>query len=225
MLTIKMLADKNLVITTHAKIYQRQSLVDDMQIFVPYLYDDIDLRDFVATIEWVDAANVAHSDTLVADEDLYKDNFIRYTLPLDSKFTYMAGIVVMKLTLTHYDESEEKRYVLRTGELEIEILKLNDYFVYTDDSSLDVITNKIMELQTETDKLAAVSKIYAENLPDDLAMSDSALLQLSVNGSPIGEGVQLAAPVDEDDGKDDGVIDLDIDSDDDDITEVAVIEL
>lgn len=225
MLTVKMLTDKSLVMTTPARLYQRQSLVDNMQILInPKYSEDIDLTNFDATIEYIDPANIAHMEQLVKDEELYKDMFLRFTMNLDSKFTYMAGEVLMKLTLTYVDEAESVKYVLRTGELKIPILKLNDYFAYVDDASLSSLDNKIMELQAKADELAAVAEQYTAKLPDDLAMSEDALLQLSVNGQVIGEGVQLASPVDEDDDKDDGVIDLNSSSNEDDDS-VAVIDI
>lgn len=225
MLTVKMLTDKSLVMTTPARLYQRQSLVDNMQILInPKYSEDIDLSNFDATIEYIDPANIAHMEQLVKDEELYKDMFMRFTMNLDSHFTYMAGEVLMKLTLTYVDSAENVKYILRTGELKIPILKLNDYFAYVDDSSISTLDNKIMELQTKADELAAVAEIYSAKLPDDLTMNDDALLQLSVNGAAIGEGVQLASPVDEDDDKEDGVIDLDsVNPDEDD--SVAVIDL
>jgi len=228
MLTVKMLSNKNLVVTTNSRLYQRESLVDNMQILIPMEYDGINLFDFNATLEYLDPANVAHTESLIADSEVYKDLFIRYTMPLDSKFTYMAGIVIMKLTLTYFDETDNKSYVLRTGELEIEILKLNDYFAYTDDSSLNVIDNKILALQAESDKLAAIAETYAENQVDDLALTGSQL-QLTAKGEKIGEGVEIPTGwIDDQDGSEDGVIDLngdgDSDSDDDDDA-IAVVEL
>ncbi len=222
MLTIKMLSDKSLVITQPVNLYQRQSLVDNMQILIKPDFNGIDLTNYTATLEWIDPANVAHIEILNKDEELYNDQFLRYTLDVDSKFTYMAGDNTMKVTLSYSDESEGKKYVLKTGEVVVKVLKLNDYFVYADESSMTSIDNKIMELQTQADKIAAVAGIYAESVPDDVQMDDNALLQLSINGTPIGNGVQLASAVDEDDGKDDGVIDLD---DSEEVETVAIIDL
>lgn len=224
MLTIKMLSDKSLIMTKPKTLYQRQSLVDEMQILLPSTYDAVDLTLFDVTIEYIDAANNAHMEQLVKDDELYNDTFIRCTMDLDSKFTYMAGDVIMKLTLTHVDESEGKKYILKTGELVVTIQKLNDYFAYVDSDSISSIDQKIMELQAETDKLAAIAEIYGEKQPDDLVMSDTALLQLSANGTVIGNGVQLAEPVDEDDEKDDGVIDLNSENSNED-DQIAVIDL
>lgn len=193
MLTIKMLSDKSLIMTTQSKLYQRQSLVDTMQILVPSTYDDVDLTTFTATLDYIDPGNIAHMEILTADEDLYKDAFIRYTLSLDSKFTAIAGVVTLKVTLSHYDESTQQKYILRTGELQIEIEKLNDYFAYTDDSSLDTITNKIMELQTEADRLSAIADTYAENQVDDLVLEED-ILHVSANGEAKGTGVKIVVP-------------------------------
>lgn len=209
MLTIKMLSDKSLVMTVQSKLYQRQSLVDTMQILIPATYDDMDLTVFNGTIEYIDPGNVAHMEILTADEDLYKDAFIRYTLPLDSMFTRIAGTVTMKVTLTYNDESTMKKYVLKTGEIEIEIAEINDYFAFVNDSSLDAIDNRIMHLQTEADKLAAAAEIYAEDKVDDLVLEDD-ILHVSANGKALGNGVEiLVNPEDDDSDPEDGQINLD----------------
>lgn len=226
MLTIKMLSDKSLVITQKARLYQRQSLVDNMQILVPSTYGEQDLTKYTATIEYIDPANIAHSEILIADTELYMDKFVRYVMPLDSKMTYMAGNILMKLTLTYFDEAEEKTYVLKTGELEIEILKLNDYFAYADEASLSTIDNKILALQAETDKLAVLAETYAENQIDDLALTGS-LLQVSAKGVPKGEGVEIPTGwTDDQDGSEDGVIDVDVNNNSiSDDNAVSVVEL
>lgn len=209
MLTIKMLSDKSLVMTVQSKLYQRQSLVDTMQILIPATYDDMDLTVFTGTIEYIDPGNVAHMEILTADEDLYKDTFIRYTLPLDSMFTRIAGTVTMKVTLTYNDESTMKKYVLKTGEIEIEIAEINDYFAFVDEDSLTAIDNRIMHLQTEADKLAAAAEIYAEDKVDDLVLEDD-ILHVSANGKALGNGVEiLVNPEDDDSNPEDGQINLD----------------
>ena len=209
MLTIKMLSDKSLIMTTQSKLYQRQSLVDTMQILVPSTYDDVDLTTFTATLDYIDPGNIAYMEILTADEDLYKDAFIRYTLPLDSKFTAVAGTVTMKITLTYYDESTMNKYVLKTGEIQIEVNKINDYFAYVTDESISTIDNKIMQLQAETDKIAATAEIYAQDKVDDLVLEED-ILHVSANGKALGNGVEiLVNPVDDDSNPYDGQINLD----------------
>lgn len=209
MLTIKMLKNKDLVVTVPCKIYQRQSLVDNMQILVYATYEDYDLTKFTATLDYIDAANVAHTEILEApDEDLYKDVYIRYVLPVDSKFTYMAGKITMKLTLSWNDVETNKKYILRSGELELEILPLNDYFAYVDIDSLNTLDNKIMTLQTETEKLAHMAEIYQESVPTDLSVNEDSVLQLVVNGEVIGQGVSVASVNLDTDGTVDGILDL-----------------
>ena len=229
MLTIKMLSDKSLIMTKPVRLYQRQSLVDNMQILINPIYsEEIDLSDYDVTIEYLDPANVVHTESLVKDPELYNDTFMRFTMDVDSKFTFMAGDVTMKLLLTHFDEAENKKYVLKTGELIVPVIKDVDFFAYVDEASLGILENKIMELQAETDKLAAAAEIYAEGVPTDLTLNDEALLQLSINGTPTGDGVQIAKPVEEGDGKDDGVIDLNqapVDNSTNQIPIVAVVDL
>jgi len=185
--------NKSLTITTGQRIYQRESNVDLLYFYIPEIWNDLSLVDFVVTLEYIDSGNIAHAEILEATES-DKDGYLLYTLPVTSKFTYVAGDVVLKLSMSNYDQAEDKTYVLKSGELRLAILPLRDYFVYTSDESLSVLDNKILELKSVADELAATAELIPSTVPSDLELTDKLLQLTNSEGQTIGDGVEL--PVD-----------------------------
>ena len=210
MLTLLMKADKQLVISVPAKIYQRESNVDTLQVLIPTTYEDMSLKDFTASIEYIDPANIARSEILLRDEDIYKDHYYRHILPVDTSFTNMAGDIKAKITLTRLDSSTGKEYILHTNEILLTVMTWDDYFAYTPSSQIGVIDAKMLELDNKINQLKSIEIDLDKAMPTDLILTDD-LLQLSVEGEGIGDGVNILVNPIEKDGEDDGEEDIDAD--------------
>ena len=100
-----------------------------------------------------------------------------------------------------------KKYVLKTSNLDIEVEAWDDYFKYISDDSLSAIDDKIAELDS---KIAEIKAISETTVPNDLSLTKEGLLNLSVDGTAIGEGVNIVVTSEDPDENNDGVIDLDV---------------
>lgn len=190
MLKILFKNNKSLAITHDQRIYQRESNVDLLYFYIPETWNDISLQGYTVSVEYIDPANIAHVEILnIGESD--KEGYLLFTLPLESKFTYMAGEVTLKLSISNYDQAEEKTYTLKSGELKLTILPLRDYFVYVSDESLSTLDNKILELKTMADELAAVTEQLPTTMPSDLELTDTLLQLTNSEGQAIGNGVEL----------------------------------
>lgn len=221
MLSLLFKQDKSLVNTTpNVRIYQKESYADALQVLVPTYYGDTSLEDYSLILEYVDPTNIAHSEPMIRDEELYKDQCYRYLLPLDSKFTNAAGKVVLKIDLIRYDAETERKYVIHSGTISVQISAWDDYFQFTPAETIATIDQKMLELQNEAEKLKELSDNIEQNTPTDLTLTDD-ILQLSRlneetgENQLIGSGVELLVPsnYDQEDDDHDGVIDLDEDID------------
>lgn len=210
---ILMKSNKTLVITKTSRLYQKESVAENLVFYVPETYSsdasggDYDLTEFTATLIYVDAGNEAHSELLTAEDETDKDGYIKYILPVDSEFTSVAGDLTLQLSLTKVDTDTATSYVLHTSELTVTILTWDDYFAYVSDDSLSAIDDKILELQTEIEALKSLADIYSAAVPSDLQLTDS-LLQLINESGTIGDGVNVVVSDEDEDDSDDGVIDL-----------------
>lgn len=206
-MVILMKSNKTLVLSKSSKLYQKENAVDNITIYVPETYNDYDLKEFVATMFYSVPGNEAGSDTLIAAEESDKEGFIKYSLPITTTITRLAGTVSVYLSLVHVDLETGIKYILKTSTLDITVEEWSDYFKYVSDESLTAIDNKIAELDT---KIAEIKAIAETTVPDDLTLSSEGNLRLTVEGTPVGDGVNIVVTSEDTDGTDDGVIDLDV---------------
>lgn len=209
MFTILMDQSKFIRITTpNINLFQFENYIDSFQILVPQFYGDIDLRPFAATLQYVDENGNAFLDILEPDEELYKENYIRYTLPITTQITKSAGEIKLQMSFEYVDKEKLIQYSLHTSELTITIHQVKDYYRFSD-SSLAKISKLIGELAEKADYIADATESVAKNTPDDLGIDEEGTLKLSVKGELIGKGVDVAT-VEKPDDDDiiDGIIDI-----------------
>ena len=206
-MVILMKPNKVLVVSKPSRLHQKENAVDNLVFYVPEKYNDYELKDFIATLYYTNPANDAISEALVAETTSDKEGFLKYSLPVTTKITKFAGTVSLYLSFVHNDVATMTCYVLKTSTLDIEIETWEDYFKYISDDSLAAIDNKIAELDTKVAEIMAITEM---EMPDDLNLTKEGHLQLSVDGRPIGDGVNVVVTNDDTDGTDDGVLDFDI---------------
>ena len=205
-MVILMKSNKTLVLSKPSKLYQKENAVDNITIYVPQQYEEFELKDFIGSMYYTDPGNVAHSENLVSEES-DKEGFLKFKLPVTTKITSIAGNISLYLSFVHTDLEVNKKYVLKTSNLDITVETWDDYFKYISDESLSVIDDKIAELDT---KIAEIKAIAETTVPDDLSLTEEGHLSLTVDGENIGDGVNIVLTSEEEDGVDDGLIDFDI---------------
>lgn len=192
MYTILMNSDKSLVCTIKTILYQRDKLVDKLQILIPQTYEDINLSDFTAVLKYVDQGNEVHSEILIQDEELYKESYLRYTLPIDTNLTRFAGDIKLCLTLNKVDMEEMKEYSLNTGETTITIASLSDYYSFISDKSLSVIDQKVNELNVKLEAIDKMATTYDETKADNIKLDkDTSEIYLTAHDKQIGDKITI----------------------------------
>lgn len=189
MYTIIMDDNKQLVTTIKQVLYQRENLVDKIQILIPQYYQDIDLSDWIAVLKYVDQANIPHAETLTKDSDIYK-NRIRFYLPVDTELTKYSGDITIRITLTKIDMNSKTQYVLHTGETTITISPLKDYYSFVPDESLEFVDQLIGNLEAKIEATEKIAEIYDTKKADNITYEDSRL-QLTSNGQRIGDAITI----------------------------------
>ena len=208
-MVILMKQDKSLVVSVNSRLYQKENAVDNITFYIPQEYNGHDLSDFTATIYYSTQTNNAYMEILDQQES-DKDNYLMYKLPVTTKFTASVGKVTLEISLLKVDEETSTKYVLHTGVLQINVESWDDFFKYVPDDALAVLDNKILQLDTKVDELKAIADELDLKTPNDVMLTKD-LLQLSHDGSAIGQGVEIVIPGDPDDEDEDhdGIIDLD----------------
>ena len=208
MLKILFKTNKALVVSNSMRIYQNENLANKLVFYIPRIWFDYDLSDFNVVMKWVNSGNKAYAEVLERAEESNKEGYLMYTLPLDTKFTQFAGDNIIKLTMTQFNEEDNRTYTIDSSELKIPILAQNDYFAYTPDIAFTSIDNKIMQLQAQADELATVTANIPNSMPKDIELNDQKLQLVSDTGKLLGNGVEISVGIDEIDGSRDAIVDL-----------------
>lgn len=161
MYTILMKDDKSLITTVRATLFQREKLVDKIQFLIPYMYQDLDIRNCQIVLKYIDQGNEAHSEFLIMDEELYKENFVRCVMPVDTELTQFAGDISIHLSFLNLStEPELHEEVMHSGDITITISPRSDLYNFVSDKSLSIIDQKMLELDA---KIKAVELMTEEN--------------------------------------------------------------
>lgn len=208
---------KQLIATNKIRLHQHEAIRDKLCFVIDFDYSPIaDLRDFQVVVEWLDPTNVAHVDILEKEEEIYKEKYQRYFLPVKSPINRYAGEIELKLVFTKTDYETTRRYKLESEPITVEISTIKDYYAVLPNESFDGIADMISQLQAQTDALTAAADVYDKSKADSITLDQKTNeLQLTARGEKIGEAVVIDLIDEKDkeldklDGKVDGVIDLD----------------
>ena len=187
MYTFLLNKDKSLLATERIKIYQREKLVDKVQFILPQSYEEIDLtnKNVSIILKYVDQEGNSQSEFLVKDDELYKDNYVRCELPIDTNITKFAGNITLHLTIIYLDVENQINQVMHSSETILTISPLKDMYVNINDKSLEILDQKIIELQASIEAANILNESIDKNKADDLSYEDNTL-QLMSNGKKIG---------------------------------------
>lgn len=211
MYTILMNSDKQLVQTVRINLYQRETMINKIQFLLNATYEDdetYDLSQFTWTLRYTDPGNIAHAEQLNLDVDLYKDKYLRATLPVDSELSYMAGDITLRLSGVAVIDGVT--YVLNSNDTTITIQPLKNLYQQDLDPLLDPIDQRIAQVSAQIEALEVISGVYAEDLPNDLEVDvEESKMYLVHDDIRIGHGAHIMTQVaSEEDPQDDGVVDL-----------------
>ena len=178
MYAVKMNVDKSLQTTIKATIYQYDKNADTLVVLLPMTYEDKNISDCTVLLRYILPNEVGKSEELEMCPEPYKDYYM-YRLKVSSGFTDTPGKIEMWVSVidTHDD------LVLKTSSIFIDVHPTKDitrYLSPDDRNQLDKLNEKVSRLE----------KGKADNLIFD---SDGQYLQLTANGSPIGDQVDMSS--------------------------------
>lgn len=214
MYTILVTDDNTLNTSIRERIIQRSNLVDNLHFLTTPLYkNEIDMTDFTVNLEYILPVSKQYkTEILTKSEDLYKDEYLEYILPFDTKITSEVGDVELQLTFIKADmdaDGNSIQYVRKTSPTTIKILPIAKWSDIIPDEALNAIDQKLLAIDARINQVAGIEEALESVVPDDLALSDDNVLQLSVKGTPTGNGVEIYVPDDDEDSVSDGIKDLD----------------
>lgn len=191
MYTVIVGSDSSIVASVVEPIIQGSNFEHTMRILVPPEYHGYDTTTFMSLFEYKTPSGAVGSETLTASEQTYK-GFVEYLLPVKSAMTNDAGVVVFCITfLLNVEENGRKQaVVLKTQPADLMIWKSDEWIGDLPDGTLNAIDEKMLKLAEMQEELKGMQDTLNNSKADNLAY-DGDRLQLTANGEPIGDAVEI----------------------------------
>ena len=154
---------------------------------------------FSATLEYRTPISKKYvTELLVPADDLYKDTYIEYKLPISTSFTAEAGELEIKMTFTDVKTNADgttTQMVRKTDSTTVYITPLTDWGDTVPDAALTAIDQRIIAMDKLVDQLNAVAAQYQANVPVGMKMDGDKLYLVKADGSYIGDGVTIQGTI------------------------------
>lgn len=194
MYTILVTNENEMVVTVKERIIQRSKMVDKLHFLVEPLYKGIDMTPFTVTLEYVLPISKKYcSEVLVKAEELYKEH-LEYLLPFDTQLTQEQGEIELQLTFTNVEmdaEGKVTQYVRKISPpVKVTIIPISNWSDLIPDSALNVVDQKMLELDSKMKALEEMSGLVATSKADNIVLdTETHELYLVSNGVPIGNKI------------------------------------
>lgn len=179
--TILVQEDHSLITTNRQRVIQRSSLVDDLHILIPPVYEGKNISDATVTVEYVLPISRKWTyETLVKSAELYKGH-LEYKLPFDTKLTKEHGDVEIQVTMLLLEmdyEGNVKQWVRKTTPTVIPIIPLAAWSNQIADPEFTAIDQRLIQSEMQINALVDVANTLgnmADEFQYDLSRKGDAL--------------------------------------------------
>lgn len=209
MYTIIVNNDNTLYGSRKERIMQREKLFNKLWILVPPHYNGYDMSRCTVTMRYLmPVSKEFKTETLVLSDERYEE-YLKYTLPIDTCFSKEWGDIELNLTFTMLDAEQftdengrlVHRIVQRVRKTENHILtitKLPDWDSVVPDSALSALDQRILKQDAQIKALAQLAENFENSKVDNLVYNSvEETLQLTANGVGIGDKVSVRDMIDD----------------------------
>lgn len=194
MYTIIVNNDNVLDKTNVERVMCKSKLVNNMHFLVPLMYDQISMDGFTAVLEYrLPVSKAYHTEILVVQPEIYKDDYLEYRLPFDTNLTAEAGEIELQLTFTKAilnDDGTTTQYVRKTLPTQITITPIASWADMIPDAALTALDQRIIALDLAQEQLAQLAQLLNTGKADNVVIEGDQL-QLTSNGVKIGDAVTV----------------------------------
>ena len=187
--------DNTAKVTERQRIMQCSKLVDVLQIVVPKVYNDLDISQCVAKLEYLTPINHNHGfiELEVSDPE-YKTDFILYKMPIDINLTSEVGDLEFSLTFIKVEMTEDgivKTPVRKTDVFIMPVIPIANWFSVPD-AALNALDQKIIANQEAIKAMADIQTTLSADKLDDIVLdSDGKVIYGTSGGVKKGVGINI----------------------------------
>lgn len=195
MYTILIKDDNTMEVTQATRIMQRSKLVDELWFLAAPVYNDLNLIDCTALLEYVLPISRTYcTETLVRTDD-YGEH-LRYSLPIDTSLTKEFGEIEIAITFLYVGTDENGDVIQRVRKIRPGVIEIEKSVSWSDvipDEALSAIDQRIIKTDAQLKALSDISTLLkiskADNLKYDEGTSE---LQLMAGDIEIGDKVKVS---------------------------------
>lgn len=196
MYTILLNETNELITSVRERIMQRSKLVDALHFLVDPIYKGIDMSDFTVMMEYILPVSKEYkTEYLVKSDALYKEK-LEYKLPFDSCLTREAGKIEVQLTFVKVEldaDGNSKQYVRKTSPATITIVPISAWSDIIADSALTALDQRLIQVDAMINAANEMNNYLYETKADNIVVNkETNTIQLTANGSPIGDAVEYS---------------------------------
>lgn len=189
----------NYIMTINSeRIIQRSKLVNTVCIRVANDYNGLKMQDFQAIMYYrLPVSKEWKPKELVASEELYKDEFVEYLIPVDTWLTAEAGDIEFEIKFYNVSMGGEiniSQYVRKATNGKIHISHSKDWADGIADSLLDTIDQRIIQLmmvQNRQEEMIEETQVLVNNKADNIAKDEATNeIYLTSQGVEIGSRIK-----------------------------------
>lgn len=143
--------NKSIHIQTPSTIYRGENNCDNIEVWLPEFYNDIDMATASVTLNWIFHYDNAETGETTASGNLTKltlekleekEGYLFTKVPISIKYTQKTGTVELWLEV-QYGSS----VLLKTNTVEIQINDHVQITEYVDDGQIDLLSNMLVQMQ------------------------------------------------------------------------------
>ena len=188
--------DNSLYGSQKRRIMQREKLFNDLWFLVEQYYNGYDMSQCTVTMRYLlPISKEFKTETLVLSNERYKDDYLKYVLPVDTNLTKEFGDIELNLTFTMLDVDDNGKIVQRVRKTDNHLLKITpipDWDSVIPDSALSALDERIIKLDAQMKALDERNKVIADTKADNIKYdTNTNELQLTSNGNVIGDKVTI----------------------------------
>lgn len=187
--------DNSLYGSNKEKIMQREKLFNKVWFLAAPYYKGYDMSQCTVTIRYLlPISREFKTETLVLSEETYEE-YLKYTLPIDTCITKEHGNIELNLTFTMLDSDDDGNIIQRVRKTASHFLKVTpipDWDSIVPDSALSALDQRILKQDAQIKALEEYAIAIGEGQVDNLSYNDKEnTLQLLAGENAVGDRVKL----------------------------------
>ena len=196
MFYIKLEDDMSLVVTVRESIHRGDNLNQKIRYLLPMTVGEIDMLTACVYLNYIRADGTPDIVQLERLEDTYNESYFQYVFPITCKLTKCAGEACTWLNI--FAGTASNPTIAKSGEcvLRIEDSKnMDDYFCDHQITALYALQKQAEVADASTQEIKAEVEKKGDNLVYD---AEKKILQMSSDGKPVGDAIDMSEMVNED---------------------------